>query len=679
MAEYIPNQPVYFGDPIECNTDELEYVQIVDNGDSTQFQFKIDKCEEATSVITNGTFDSNITGWTVDSGWIWSSGTISKPSGSGTGWSAIFQNSLVRDKYYVCEIVVQKLTGGKLTVYFSENAVGEIFSPGTYRFFGYCINAFPTANYLAVIADTDNVATDIDKIEAYEIKRDFVVAIYNKNGDFIDEITYSQNPSQFIFYKDTVTISIFWQDHNAENDCYYLCLLDPCRNTNGQNYPAKILNCSFGSDTEWSHSGWSYSSGYIETTLDAAEFHAASQSSVFSSLDTDYYIEIDVEITGTAQLVVKFGTNTIQTITSTGVYSLIGKPLTNFNIYLEASCLTGSGIVRVNSVCNSKSINGNADIINGSFDNDFGEWDSEWTIYNPSPGDKRAIATVDSTTTTKDLIQRDVFDSLNKEYGIRVTVLMPPSERAEIDVYFGTNLVQTLVFESPVGSHTYDIYGYPSGNLDLTFTARYVSSSGDTVTIYDVSPIVRESEYECDFTSNLFKLNDYSQNCTLLINACNDEDGLGFVFGGSQFSPRVRINGKLKQAKYNSVKETYDDSAGDRKNVYYRRRKSKLLATELEPEYIHDFLSTLVGYDKFYVNGQVYVCDDSEYSIEYGDGLDNMGSVTLQISEKVQLVTNVNYTDTVNNCNIGESLLLQSDDPSSLVTQADGSGIKING
>jgi hypothetical protein len=106
---------------------------------------------------------------------------------------------------------------------------------------------------------------------------------------------------------------------------------------------------------------------------------------------------------------------------------------------------------------------------------------------------------------------------------------MPPSGRAVIDVYFGTSLIQTISFVGPVGIKTYDIYGYPVGNLDLKFVARYISSSGDTVEILDVTPIIRESEYECDFTSNLFKLSDFSGSCTLLINACNDDDGLGFV------------------------------------------------------------------------------------------------------------------------------------------------------
>lgn len=679
MAEYIPNQPVYFGDPLQCNNDDVDYVQIVDNGDSTQFQLKIDKCEGANDVITNGGFDSDISGWTVQENWLWSDSAIVKTSGTIPGSKSIIQNSLVKERYYVCEINVLELTGGKLTVYFSENIVGEIYAPGSYKFFGYCINPFPGSNYIAVVADTDSVATKIDSIAAFEIKRDFIVAIYKKDNSFVGEITYSQNPSQFIFYKDTVTVTIYWQNVLAENDCYYLCVLDPCKNTNGQNYPAKIINCSFDGDTSWSHPSWIYSSGNILATVSDSETITASQTGVFSSFDNDYHIKVDVVITGTAKLVVKFGTNVVATITETGIFNISGRCIGNYNIYLDATCITGSGTVRVNSTCNLKSIFGNAEIDNGSFDNDLGEWDGEWEIYSPSPTDKRAIATVDSTDTTKDLIQKDVFDSTNKEYGIRVNVLMPPSARAEIDVYFGTNLVKTIIYESPVGTHTYDIYGYPSGNLDLTFRARYVSSSGDTVTIFDVAPIIRQSEYECDFTSNLFKLADFSNSCTLLINACNDDDGLGFVFGGSQFSPRVRINGKIKQAKYSSVKETYDDSVGDRKNVYYRRRKSKLLVTGLEPEYIHDFLSTLVGYDKFYVNGITYVCDDSEYSIEYGDDLDSMGSVTLQISEKIQEVSNRNYTDVTNDCKLGESLLLRADDPNSFVTQTDGSKINING
>ena len=121
MAEYIPNQPVYFGDQEECNTDEYDYNQLVDNGDSTQFQFKIDKCEDSIDVVTNGDFDDNIDDWFVSGDWVYSNGMICKPAGTTLDAKSINQYCLVKDGYFVVEITVYSLAGGTIDVYFKEN------------------------------------------------------------------------------------------------------------------------------------------------------------------------------------------------------------------------------------------------------------------------------------------------------------------------------------------------------------------------------------------------------------------------------------------------------------------------------------------------------------------------------------------------------------------------------
>lgn len=680
MAQYIPNQPVYFGEQDTCASDEYEYNQLVDNGDSTQFQLKIDKCEAAENIITNSEFDTDLTGWTLFGPWYWSSGKLSFDAGGSTlGGSAIFTTSgIIVDKYYTVELDVYSISGGSLTVYVGTEVAGVLYYPGKYKFFSKCVGF----GGVGVKTESDDVAVKVDSVKVYNVATDFIVAIYKSDGSFVGELTPSQQPEQFVFFKNTLTVTVYWQDFEAENGCYYLCVLDPCINSNGQNYPAKIQNCSFDTNSVWEYDYWTYVSGYYQTNVSVSTSgngNKVKQSGVFDNFQSDYHITVDVEITGTAKLDVKFGTNLIQTIDSTGVYNIIGKAKDDYYLQFEARYSTGTGIIKLKSACNAKVIYGNVKIVNGSFDSDLSNWEGTWLIDNPSPGIKDAYATVDSTNTTKDLIQRNVFDSVNKEYGIRVTALIPPSGRAVLDVYYGANLVKTITFTSPVGYKTFDIYGYPSGNLDLKFTTRYVSSSGDTVYISDIQPIIRDSQYDCDFVSNTFKIGDYSKDCTLLINACNDDDGMGFVFGGSGFNPRIRINAKLKQPKYDGTKDIYDDSKGNRKNVFYKRRKSKLLTTDLEPEYVHDFLSTLVGYDKFYVNGVTYVCDDKEYNVEYPDEMDYHGKVRLLIGEKIQDIKNINYTGAENNCAVTDSLLVRADDHDSLVTQTDGAGIRING
>jgi hypothetical protein len=164
----------------------------------------------------------------------------------------------------------------------------------------------------------------------------------------------------------------------------------------------------------------------------------------------------------------------------------------------------------------------------------------------------------------------------------------------------------------------------------------------------------------------------------LLINACNNENGLGFVFNGSGFSPRLRIQGKLKQSKYKSERVMEDDSNGTKRVIYYNRRKEKSLVADLLPEYIHDFLSTLVGYDKFYINGTPYIVEDDEYNVSYDNSQDNVGSISLLVSEQTQLIRNLNCSSEENTCTLGTNYLLQADYSDQYITLVNGELIEIN-
>lgn len=156
------------------------------------------------------------------------------------------------------------------------------------------------------------------------------------------------------------------------------------------------------------------------------------------------------------------------------------------------------------------------------------------------------------------------------------------------------------------------------------------------------------------FISNMFNVQDYSTACTILINACNNSDAMGFVFDGSDFSPRIRIEAKLRQAKYDTDSLKYTDSGGTKRTYNFYSRKSKNLVTSLQPEYVHDFLRLLIGFDNVFINNTLFVVDDDEYNITYINELDSFGSVTILVSEKTQDVKNTLCSDTSINCNLAE-------------------------
>lgn len=162
--------------------------------------------------------------------------------------------------------------------------------------------------------------------------------------------------------------------------------------------------------------------------------------------------------------------------------------------------------------------------------------------------------------------------------------------------------------------------------------------------------LTNDSDLVSNQISNKFKMGDY--NGTLVINACNDENGLGFNFNDSGFTPRIRVEGILANAKYPYTRGTNIDSQG-KANVYFgQRRKTHKLKIGDNPEYIHDFLSLLPLFDRFYINYEEYFVEDDEYQVSYNDNETDIGSATIEVSQKTQLTRNVNTGAEENNCSI---------------------------
>ena len=539
MTEYIENQPVFLGTTNTCSNDsEFVYNQLVDVTDTTQFQLRIEPCISAEQIIVNPNFETD-SDWSLGDNvgiaggqLCWTGETISGTSGSYANSTSVFE----QNKYYKISITVVSIVG-TLDVYIESVFLGSISSVGTHDFYGFADTLLSTG-YLVICPQTDGATACLSNVTSFEILTEFRIVLYDSNGVYNTDFTYSGNPKYFTFSKDTVTISIDWSELGITSGCYYFCVLDPCENTNGQNYPAVITNPTFtGSATGWQLGlSWSYSANTVVGTF-------------------------------------------------------------------------GMG---------------------------------------------------------NTLAQNDVFSSYSNSYSITVEITAGTS--IDLDVYFGETLVDTL---TSIGTHT--VTGIPYGNGNLYF----VMQGGSNITITSVIPVeIAKQDYVCDFTSNIFKIADYSNDCTLLINACNNEDGMGFVFEGSGFSPQVRLNAKLKEPKYSNERLTYTDSVGKKINYYFKGRKGKYLCVDLEPEYILDFLWTLFGYDNVYIDGIAYTVDDDEFSPTYV--LDNVGSVRFLVSKKTQDVKNINCSSEENNCVIGENYLLQADDNSSFVTQTNGDYILIN-
>lgn len=199
-------------------------------------------------------------------------------------------------------------------------------------------------------------------------------------------------------------------------------------------------------------------------------------------------------------------------------------------------------------------------------------------------------------------------------------------------------------------------FTYNTGDvLQFQFQQHTLLDPPYTVTLFDIKIQVCASAIVCDCCSNMFKID--SGDCTHLVKVCNDRDAFGFVFNGSQFTPNIRLKSTLVRSKYSAIRESFEDSTGNKNTTYFKRRKSREFRVDpAVAEYVHDFLSTIAGYDHLFIDTLEYFVEDDEYTVSYSTRNDLEAIVSINVSEKIQLVENKMCGTTHEYCSTIETL-----------------------
>lgn len=536
--EIIDNQPVSFNNDLDdCSFPSRgKYVQLVNTGDVTQFQIKIAPCSDAENVIINGDFDVD-SDWTLGDGWTISDGKLCRDDA--TGSSSASQSSVGGPGLFQFTIVVDDVQGS-FTVLLAgidfSVTLGTITSPGTYTFTGFVIE---DSDIFIFGGSQETIC--ISYIEGFNIPLPRV-SVYTSDGSWVKtytpESTGDPDPF-FVFLKDSMTFTMDWlEDIDPSNGCYYICLHDPCINTNGQNSANLITNGDFSDSappTNW--------------------------------------------------------TTTVNALTSLGI--------SNGQMQYDSTSNSGHATAESDAV-----------LIEGLC------YDISYTVQNVLPVPLPIAAA-------------------------RVRLVVGP--------FIGS-------WQNAGGTYT-EQFTYVSGLVTLEFESTFNDEPAHRIAVDDVICTVCDESLTCHYRSNNFKYG--SHDCTHLINACNDSDGIGFVFSGSGFSPRIRLKSTLVRGKYNIDRRTFEDSAGRADPIYFRRRKFREL--RIEPavaEYVHDFLSTLGGYHHVYIDGPEYFIEDDEYNVNYETRNDIEAKAIINVSEKIQLVESKNCSGLGEGCQIEASCLI---------------------
>lgn len=115
-----------------------------------------------------------------------------------------------------------------------------------------------------------------------------------------------------------------------------------------------------------------------------------------------------------------------------------------------------------------------------------------------------------------------------------------------------------------------------------------------------------------DYVSDCLDLS-LLHGCTLLLSWTNDDNAYGFNYSDLTFEPKLRVKGKKWQPSYPKEKEIFKDNAGNRTILKSETSKEELLTIAEMPEYLHDALSIGIEHDDFYIDGEKYTNEESDY------------------------------------------------------------------
>ena len=205
------------------------------------------------------------------------------------------------------------------------------------------------------------------------------------------------------------------------------------------------------------------------------------------------------------------------------------------------------------------------------------------------------------------------------------------------------------VLRTADGTYTETITSTHSGGLPSDLRASFVLGGTGSFSMTDFS--MAAVTPRPTFITVPFEL--VEDSCTVLVNACGNVDqfNMGFaeinaagnISGQTGFSPRIRLEGTKRGNGYGGTRAGYEFSTGRKEPTHLRNRK--LFAFGFgSPEYVHDFMALLRGFNNVYLDGEAVYFEDDEYPSTSQQKDVDYSTVTLTYSKRTELTENVRTT-----------------------------------
>ena len=298
-------------------------------------------------------------------------------------------------------------------------------------------------------------------------------------------------------------------------------------------------------------------------------------------------------------------------------------------------------------------------------------WDLTDGVWEISGG--QAIFT-DVITGDQALLVSDSFLCAEEDSVYDVTIKINSIQDARVFVIAPSGGSVTPNYVAGVGTFTFQV---TTGAFAEPLTIRAIAME-DGAFVYLDSVNVKLSAESSTFVqySEVFDLGDYNDTCKYFkLEGCNAQDQFNIAFGGSSFLPMIRLEGIRSKPQYVTNANTFRYASGKWSANYVNRLKQWSFHFGRLPEYVLDFLSTIVYYDNFYVNGVLMFPQDNTFpTIDWQDADTYLGSFNIDLVEKENKVVKVQCGDSDADClpsilDLGDEPFLLTQDDNRITTQ----------
>ena len=253
------------------------------------------------------------------------------------------------------------------------------------------------------------------------------------------------------------------------------------------------------------------------------------------------------------------------------------------------------------------------------------------------------------------------------EYSISITVDTISNARVRLSV-------DGNIYGSPITTAgTTTIVFTPTSSGEISLLGSQIGGLPSLIEISKVTLRAIYTSVQYDRYSDVISVGEYSGCDYFKLEGCNGENQFGFAFYGSSFLPSIRLEGRRYQPQYDTDADLFRYSSGRWHASYVDRKKKHTYYFGRLPEYVLDFLSILVYFDNFYVNGETHFpAEDSFPEVEYNDA-DDLGSISIDLIRKTGIVRKTVCVGVDADClpsilNLDEPFLLYQDD-NRIITQ----------